>query len=343
MKDLQAEYPGIVGHCQSARKVLIAGFGSVGRRHFRNLESLGVTDISFYRSGQSTLCTDEIQTRPVFKDVEAALNCRPSAVIVANPTSLHMPVALAAARVGADLFIEKPLTDSLVGCNELIRLCRDRGLVSMVGCQFRFHPLLRRLRERLFEGDFGGVLSVRAEYGDSLLRWHPWEDHRRGYSARAQLGGGAILTLIHPLDYLYWLFGPVRDVHASVNKAAVLETDVNDDIADVTLEFESGATGHIHLDFLQDPAAHTLSMMTDRGRLALDFTAGTLEWRPYGGSSTVEQVPAGYERNAMFVDELRHFLERVEDRKSSDVPLADGIAVLEIALKAKADAERRKQ
>ena len=107
------------------------------------------------------------------------------------------------------MFIEKPLADSLEHCRELAELAAQRGLTTMMGCQFRFHPLLISLRNQLFEGRLGNVLGARAEWGEYLPDWHPWEDHRKSYSARPELGGGVVLTLIHPLDYLYWLFGRV--------------------------------------------------------------------------------------------------------------------------------------
>jgi predicted dehydrogenase len=320
-------------------KVLIAGFGSVGRRHFRNLKSLGVDDISFYRSSRSTLPVDEIGNCEVFHDLDAALATRPAAVIVANPTSLHLPVALAAARGGADLFLEKPVSDSLDGCAALEDICRDRQLVTMVGCQFRFHPLLRRLKQQLEDRKCGAPVSVRAEYGDNITRWHPWEDHRTSYSARASMGGGVILTLIHPIDYLYWIFGSAVSAGAVVHKVAALETDVPDDVADIALEFAGGVKGLVHLDFVQDPATHRLEVSCERGSARLDFAAGRLDWLPSGSAAPItDVVPEGFDRNDMFVDEMKSFLTSVKTRRPSEVPLADGIAVLDIALRAKQNA-----
>jgi predicted dehydrogenase len=211
----------------------------------------------------------------------------------------------------------------------------------MLGCQYRFHPLLRSLRERLIAGEFGTPLTARAEYADSILLWHPWEDYRDSYSARPDLGGGAILTLVHPLDYLYWLFGPVRDVRASARKAPRLETAVDDDVADLSIEFQNGVFSQVHLDFVQDPPVHTLTVIGERGRAELDFLAGTLRTYLGGREPCTECVPDGYDRNAMFLDEMRHFLHCLETRQQTAVPLGDGIAILDIALAAKADAGTR--
>ena len=87
-------------------KFLIAGFGSIGRRHFRNLLTLGVDDIVFLRSNQSTIPDDEIADFLVETDLRSALSHKPDAVIIANPTSLHLDVAIQAAQQGCYLFMK---------------------------------------------------------------------------------------------------------------------------------------------------------------------------------------------------------------------------------------------
>ncbi|MBN2047373.1 MAG: hypothetical protein JW750_05990, partial [Anaerolineaceae bacterium] len=73
-------------------KFLIAGFGSIGRRHFRNLRALGQNEIVLLRSRRSTLDDEEVAGYPVEMTIEAALAHRPDALIVANPTALHLDV-----------------------------------------------------------------------------------------------------------------------------------------------------------------------------------------------------------------------------------------------------------
>lgn len=316
-------------------RALIAGFGSAGRRHFNNLRALGCPDFIFYRTFQSKLPDADVADYFATSDLQAALARRPQIAVVANPTASHLEVACAAARAGCHLLIEKPLSHSLDHCQQLAELAHERGLTVMIGCQFRFHPLLASLRRQIGEGRLGEVLGARAEWGEYLPDWHPWEDYRQSYSARADLGGGVILTLIHPIDYLYWLFGAVDDVQASMRSVPSLQTSAPDDWAEITLRFACGVIGQVHLDYVQKPAVHRLDVWGDRGRASCDFHAGTLAWQPTEGDIDVERVGASFERNTMFMDEMRHFLDAVGQRKPSCIPLADGIAVLEIALKAR--------
>jgi predicted dehydrogenase len=356
----------------SQRPTLIAGYGSIGRRHVQNLQSLGCSQFVFFRTHRGTLPDDtsavnrrfaenrqaafqangnEAAAPPSEKaawvevhELDRAWMHRPRIAVVSNPTAAHMKVALASARNGCDLFIEKPLSDSLDDCEELSEIVRRNNLVAMIGCQFRFHPLLIRLREGLSAGRLGAVVGARAEWGEYLPEWHPWEDHRQGYSARADLGGGVVLTLIHPLDYLYWLFGPVERVQASTRSVAALQTPAGEDWAEITIEFCSGVVGQVHLDYLQRPAVHRLTVCGDHGRAEWDCVAGTLRWETAGSSgnaapiTTIETIPPRFERNSMFIDEMQHFLRCVETRQTPAITLADGIAVLKIALAAKQSA-----
>ena len=316
--------------------ILVAGLGSAGQRHVRNLRSLTQSRFIFYRTGKATLATEELEDgAPSYSDLEGALSERPDLAIIANPTAFHMPVALAAAKAGCHLFIEKPLSHSREGSAELKSITESKGLITMIGCQFRFHPLLLALKEGLDRGRIGAVLGARADWGEYLPDWHPWEDHRKSYAARPELGGGALLTLIHPLDYMYWFFGDVKSVVARARKVDRLETSVPDDWADVLLEFKSGVLAQVHVDLLQRPSVHSLTVWGELGKACWDYHTGRLEWTDSESGVEVERLPEDFDRNDLFLAEMRHFLECAAQKRPSRVPLEDGIAVLEIALRAR--------
>ena len=95
-------------------KFLIAGLGSIGRRHFRNLIALGEKDIILLRTRKATLPDDELVSYPVETDLTEALQKhKPDAIIVANPTSIHLDIAVPAAEAGCHILLEKPISHSL--------------------------------------------------------------------------------------------------------------------------------------------------------------------------------------------------------------------------------------
>ena len=315
-------------------RVLICGLGSIGRRHLRNLRAQGVEDIVLVRTGKSTLPDEELKGMPVEADVETALKRhRPQAVIVSNPTALHLDVAIPAARAGCHLLIEKPVSHSLVGLEELRSAVRTGGGQVLIGFQFRFHPGLRLAKQMVDGGAIGRPLSMRAHWGEHLADWHPWEDYRGSYAARADLGGGAVLTLCHPFDYLRWILGDVVAVSARTGRLSDLALGV-EDVAEAVLEFQSGVLGSVHLDYYQRPACHWMEIVGTLGTVRWDNADGTLRsWVGEQDGWAVHPAPAGFERNDMFVAEMRHFLALVGGEASTPVcTLEDGERTLRLAI-----------
>jgi predicted dehydrogenase len=313
-------------------KFLIAGFGSIGRRHFRNLITLGEDDILFLRSNRSTLPEDEIAAFPVETDLESALNHKPDVVIVANPTSLHLEVAIPAAERGCHLLIEKPLSHSMARIDQLQRAVELGGGEILVGFQFRYHPQLQRIAALLSANAIGQPVSVRAHWGEYLPGWHPWEDYRSGYSARQELGGGVVLTLSHPFDYLRWLLGEVVALWAFVSHEVGLgiEVDAN---AEIGLRFMNGVSGTVHLDFVQRPLAHHLEVVGTHGTIRWDYVAGQLcLYRPASDQPEVEYLPSSFERNQLFLDQMKHFLAVAQGKEQPRCSLQDGIKAQQLVM-----------
>jgi predicted dehydrogenase len=131
-------------------RVLIAGLGSIGRRHLANLRLLGVHDIWLYRTKPEPV--KDAPELPVFTDLGEALAAKPDVVFVSTPTAHHLEVALPAARAGCNLFIEKPLSHSWAGVEELLSIIQDRCLVALMGFDLRFDPGLCQVKTLLEEG-----------------------------------------------------------------------------------------------------------------------------------------------------------------------------------------------
>lgn len=323
-------------------KYLIAGYGSIGRRHLRNLVSLGERDIILLRSRKGTLPEEELEGFQIETDLQKALDHRPDGVVIANPTALHLDVAIPAAEMGCSILMEKPISSSLENVDRFQqRLEASDGKVLM-GYQFRFHPGLKKIKDLLSDGRIGRLLSFRVEWGDYLPGWHPWEDYRRGYSARADLGGGVVLTLCHPLDYLRWLVGEVTEIYASTGHISDLEIDV-EDFAEILLAFENGTRGSIHLDYYRQPGVHRLEMVGSKGVITWDNADGTVRVLQPGVAEPVSYVPPeGFERNWLFLEEMRNFIEIVNGSGAPLCTLQDGIRAMQlVAAVYRSSAEKR--
>ncbi|GAB4540117.1 MAG: Gfo/Idh/MocA family oxidoreductase [Anaerolineales bacterium] len=323
-------------------KFLIAGLGSIGRRHFRNLIALGEKDIILLRSHRATLPEGELAGFPVETDLREALRKhKPQAVIVANPTALHLDVAIPAAEAGCAILLEKPVSHSLERLDELQSAAKKSGSKILVGFQFRYHPTLNKARELIQQNALGKIFSVRAHWGEYLPQWHPWEDYRASYAARAELGGGVVRTLTHPLDYLRFLLGEVESLWSFNGHISPLEINV-EDVAEIGLKFASGAIGSAHVNYVQRPPKHTLEIIGANGTLFWNNADGSLRFEnfptPFGSYSDnppapISQTflpPADFERNQLFIAQTRHFIEVANNSAMPICSLEDGIRVQQL-------------
>ncbi|MBN2386551.1 MAG: Gfo/Idh/MocA family oxidoreductase [Anaerolineales bacterium] len=315
-------------------KFLIAGLGSIGRRHLRNLRACGEEDLLLYRTHQATLPDDDLAGLPVVTELQAALAHKPDVVIIANPTALHLDVAIPAAEAGCTILLEKPVSHSLEGLDELAATARRSGSRILVGFQFRFHPTLQMARDLIAAGAIGRLLVARVHFGEYLPAWHPWEDYRQGYAARSDLGGGVVLTQSHSLDYLPWLVGRVDSLWAFVTTLGGLGIDV-DDTAEIGLLFASGAIGSIHLNMIQQPPGHHWEIAGTEGTLAWDNATGLLRlYEPQKQAWKEFFAPQDFDRNVMFMDEINHLIHIARGESQPLCTLEDGITALRLALAA---------
>ncbi len=198
---------------------------------------------------------------------------------------------------------------------------------------------MREIARLLSEGFIGRPISTRAHWGEYLPGWHPWEDYRRAYSARADLGGGVVLTLCHPFDYLRWLLGEVKSIWAFAGQLGDLSLEVEDS-AEIGLRFASGGLGSLHLDYYQRPPTHHLEIIGTRGTIRWDNHTGALAtYRPEAENWQVTESPAGFDRNQLFMAEMRHFLAVARGEARPLCTLEDGRRALELALAALKSAE----
>jgi predicted dehydrogenase len=324
-------------------KILVIGTGSIGKRHIDNLVALGAQVLAFSYRGQT-------DTRPHWQghvqwvaDWSLALR-QVDAVVIANGTAQHMAVASACAQAGVPFFIEKPLSHQMQGVDALLAAVEAANLVVEAGFMMRWHPNLRWIRDQLATRTWGAALYMRASVGQWLPDWRPGTDHRQGYGAFRASGGGVIFDLIHELDLVYWMLGPVADVNAMVSHDPRLEIET-EAVAQIGLKMHSGALAQVHLDYVRPVYGRELEVVCEHGVVSWHYGQGTVTLeRPGQPAEVVHRIPAGFERNTMFLEHMGHFLKRVA--QPSEPPassLPDAAHVLRVAIAAHQSAHEQRQ
>jgi predicted dehydrogenase/spore coat polysaccharide biosynthesis protein SpsF (cytidylyltransferase family) len=333
---LKSRYP--------VERAAIFGCGSIGQRHIRNLRELGITDIVALRSrkGHFKALDPALGVREV-QNWGDLLECEPDVAIVSNPTSCHLDTALRLVPHVRGLFIEKPLATSLAGVETLLQEVEAHNVVSFVGYNLQFHPVVEQMQELLAGGKLGAPLLLQCQVGQWLPDWHPYEDYREAYYARSDLGGGAALTLIHEVHLAVALLGAPCAVSCFVSESELLTLEV-DVIADIMVQHASGGVSQIHLDFIQRPLHRCGVVSCERGWIAYDLVTPKVVVRADGESGRkTAWEDADFDGNRPYVDEMRTFLRYVREgrvRHTFDVQHASqSLGVVDAAF-ASADEER---
>ena len=315
-------------------RVLVVGCGSIGRRHLANLSSLSVVEISATDPSEPRRRKASEETgATTFPTLEDALATQPDAVFVATPTHMHVEHALAAAQAGAHLFIEKPLSHSLEGVEELAYVCDKKELITMVGCNMRFHHGPSTLKRIAEDGVLGDLVSGAFHFGQYLPDWRPQQDYRLTYSARQAEGGGIVLDGIHELDAARWLMGDIQQIFCLGGKRSSLKIDVEDCVD--MLADHGGRASHVHLDYIQPRYSRFYQLVGLEGTATWDLVEGRVDVSSRGREPTRYEAPTGYTLNQMYVDEVEHFIDRVTTRARTAQDVRAGAAILSVALAAK--------
>ncbi len=168
-------------------------------------------------------------------------NVKLDAVVITTPTATHLEVVRAAAAAGKHIFCEKPLAQTLQGCDEAIAAARDAGIKLMVGFMRRFDAAYRMAKQKIDEGGIGKPVMFKAIGRDPKRTSLEF--------ARRENSGGLILDMgIHDFDLARWLMGSEVERVYSEGGCLVypeLETVGDIDNAVVNLKFANGAVGNV--------------------------------------------------------------------------------------------------
>ena len=312
------------------KKILVVGYGSIGKRHVENLLSISNLEI--------IVCTKRNDINKlkkhtkVYHTINQSLKEKPDIGIIANETSLHIPTAIKLAKEGLDLFLEEPLSNSLKDVEKLHAIVKKKKLITQMGCNLRFHPCIKKIKSLIEQQKIGKIISAQVQNCSYLPDYHPWEDYRKGYAARKDLGGGIILTQIHEIDYMYWFFQDVENVISMSGKLSDLDIKVEDYVSSL-LKFRNKIIGELHMDYFQRPDFRSCKIRGTKGEIYWNsdnncvniYNMNKKRWE-------TELKVKNYERNFSYIEQLKHFLKCIKHRKETINDLEQGITTLKIAL-----------
>lgn len=314
--------------------VLLAGCGSIGKRHARILKELGV--------GRLTVCDPvpaqieglilETPSAEACSSFKAGLDAKPDAVFILTPPKQHVPMAIDAVRAGCHVFVEKPLSDSLDGVEPLAELVRRSASQVMIGLCFRYHRGLSKAKALLENGAIGRLISIRALMGEHLPQVRP--DFQSLFSA--QYSGA--FDLMHDVDLAIWFANQrVEAVNAMYGTCSDIGISAPD-LVEILIGFEDRCTASVHLDFFQRPRRRQIELIGSDGTIIVEFA----RWDQYTLSMYTpartdwDSFTESVSRDDMFRDEDRAFLSAILENGKIDCTIDEGWKSLRVVAAAQA-------
>ena len=312
--------------------VLIAGCGSIGKRHARVLHGLGVQDIRACDpvASQRESLLVQVPSVTLYDSYEAGLRDHPATVLIGTPPQIHIPMAVQAIHAGCHVLTEKPLSDTSEGIDELAVLADEKNKKVMVASCFRYHDGLVKAKTYLEEGRVGRLVSMRFLMGEHL------PDMRPDYLTLFSTKHGGAFDLSHEVDLAVWYADqPVRKVYALSATYADIGFEAPD-VAEILIDFEDRCLAGIHLDFFQRPRRRQTELICTGGVIIVEFAhwdrctvslydAGRRVWE-------IEEMDT--QRDDMFRAEDKEFLQAVAEDRPIRCTIAEGrksVEVIEIA------------
>lgn len=311
-----------------ALSVLVVGFGSIGKRHLRILQELGIKKLSVVdpREDRRETATRDFGITRVYENIEQGLLDKPQTVFICSPTDFHLEQAEMSLLSGADVMVEKPLSNSLDGTERLQNLANEFGKIVMVAHCFRFHEGLQRARTLLQEGVIGRLLSIRASVGEYIPDVMP--DYRNMYIS--SLNG--VYELMHEIDLALWFADqpPVRvfGIHGRFSDVGMKSPDM----VEILIEFKQQCLASVHLDFFQRARRRQIDLLGTKGTILVDFARWDecliSLYRSKTHTWTYKKLIT--DRDDMFREEDRLFLQAVASRSPSPLGIAEGRLSLQV-------------
>jgi predicted dehydrogenase len=316
-------------------RVLVVGLGSIGQRHARLLSErmdveLHICDmIEKHRIDTvSTLVNPVVFEYSHFPD---ALLAKPDIVFICLPNQLHVPIGLQAIQGGADVFVEKPISDSIEAAQKLVAAAELDGRFLQVGYMLRLDEGLCKMKSIIDADGIGNLVGGRAMIGTLITLLNAKSPDRE------KNPNSLIVDYTHELDFIRWFFGEVANIKAMGSRVGNLEMKPTPNIFQMILKMKSGALVQVHMDYIQFPQRRIFEVYGDRGTLSYNFMTGEIRHFKFQKEHQWEDIyvaPITDRWDNLFRAEQELMLSR---RANGIPPLVsgfDGLQVLQIAERA---------
>ena len=304
-------------------RLCLVGAGSIGRRHLKLL--LERDDVQLCVAEPNEMCRKAVreisQTVPMYASMEEAVaNEGCEAVIIATPHGMHAKMSIQALEMGLHVFCEKPMSDSLEECVQMLHAAQKSGKVFAVGFMFRFDPFVQKVKEIIDSGRIGKILHYESRFAtyNTLLCSVTKHQQNTPYSL--------VMDCIHDSDLIYHFTGKIPDYAYSVAyQAGDLPLSSPQNFIDTVYRYADKSMGaHIHFNYVQHPQIHDLQIVGDKGYILGDFMSADVivGSRETAATETFSNTRSGINTdfNNVYRAQWNEFLRAVRGERNPENP-----------------------
>lgn len=319
-------------------RILIAGTGSIGQRHIRNIRAIepGARFIFLRAERRYDALADELDAEVVADMAEAAVY-RPDLAVIATPSALHTELVMGCIKYGIPFYIEKPVVITEADVRQIReKLKRSKfNAPTQVGCNLRFLPSLQKARQLIEEGALGRIARASFQAGQWLPDWRPQQDYRKSYSADPARGGGVLMDLIHEIDAARMLLGEFNHVLAMTARFEPLQIE-SESVASVMLSGQgNGPLVTVGLDYVSRCPVRRYEVIGDQANLVWDLPAQTLTLQRPGESRVVTDRAEEFDVAQTYITAMHEFISAIRSGEPTSQGIEEGLRSTELAIAAK--------
>ena len=318
-----------------ALNVAVVGCGNMGKLHCRvygELEESNLVAVVDVDETSIKKISEKYNCKYYISLEEMLTNEKIDAVTIAVPTKYHFEVAKKIIEDGKHVLIEKPIAETLVQADELIKLAKENKVKLMVGHIERFNPVIQFTKKLIEQNALGEALmfSVR----------------RVGAVSNMQIYGDITLDLaIHDIDVIRYLSGQeIEKVYC--NKSRLNNDGKYLNNAFGTLQLSGGSLGVFETNWITQKKVRKMTITLEKATVDLDYITQDIEIHKSTNYDShldgFEQYTSQYTQGVIekpiiskkepLKQELKYFIECINEGIEPPVTGADGKNALEVAL-----------
>jgi predicted dehydrogenase len=293
-------------------RVGVIGVGYLGQHHariFSGLEGVELVGVADTESKKAAEIAEKYGCRPFAEYTDLVDAC--DALSIVTPTTTHHAIAMVCLNAGKDLFIEKPITESLEEAKDIIEAAENNRLILQVGHLERYNPAIIAAAEMIKAPKF-----IEAERLSPFLG--------RGIDVDVTLD-----LMIHDIDIvLSMVRSKVKEIRATGDSIMTGKIDV----AKAWLEFENGCKALITASRLATEKTRKLRIFQNDSYISIDYQSQEVR-RYFKRGTDISFDVVKPENKEPLKEELRDFISCVQSRKVPMVSGKEAMDALEIVLK----------